>query len=120
MQLYLPLFPGYLFLRGGIERRLDLMTVYGVLGLVGTGGVPAAIEENEIEAIRRPTANAVHIEPHQYLSFGDWVRVTSGAFMGLAWIIHDFTGEKRKDALKGVMNTGFLANPAFPFGASQR
>ena len=25
----------------------------------------------------------------------------------LAWIIHDFTDEKRKDALKGVMNTGF-------------
>jgi len=25
----------------------------------------------------------------------------------LAWIIHDFTGEKRKDALKGVMNNGF-------------
>jgi hypothetical protein len=25
----------------------------------------------------------------------------------LAWIIHDFTGEKRKDALKGLMNTGF-------------
>jgi hypothetical protein len=38
----------------------------------------------------------------------------------LAWIIHDFTGEKRKDALKGLMNTGFLANPAFSFGASQR
>ena len=38
----------------------------------------------------------------------------------LAWIIHDFTGEKRKDALKGVMNTRVLANPAFPFGASQK
>jgi hypothetical protein len=25
----------------------------------------------------------------------------------LTWIIHEFTGEKRKDALKGVMNTGF-------------
>jgi hypothetical protein len=25
----------------------------------------------------------------------------------LAWIIHDFTGERRRDALKGVMNTGF-------------
>jgi hypothetical protein len=25
----------------------------------------------------------------------------------LTWIIHDLTGEKRKDALKGVMNTGF-------------
>jgi CHASE3 domain sensor protein len=42
------------------------------------------------------------------------------AATGLAWIIHDFTGEKRKDALKGVMNTGFWQNPAFPFGASQR
>jgi hypothetical protein len=25
----------------------------------------------------------------------------------LAWIIHDFSGEKRKDALKELMNTGF-------------
>jgi hypothetical protein len=25
----------------------------------------------------------------------------------LAWIIRDFTGEKRKDALKEVMSTGF-------------
>ena len=25
----------------------------------------------------------------------------------LAWIIHEFSGQKRKDALKGMMNTGF-------------
>jgi hypothetical protein len=31
----------------------------------------------------------------------DWAR------RALAWIIHDFAGEKRKDALKEVMNTGF-------------
>src|SRR5262249_27243999 len=30
-----------------------------------------------------------------------------GAIIALAWIIHDFAGEKRRDALKGVMNTGF-------------
>jgi len=29
------------------------------------------------------------------------------AMARLAWIIHDFTGDKRKDALKGLMNTGF-------------
>ncbi len=33
----------------------------------------------------------------------------------LAWIIHQGSSQKRKDALKGVMNTGF-ADPAFPFG----
>jgi hypothetical protein len=35
----------------------------------------------------------------------------------LAWIIHQGSSQKRKDALKGMMNTG-LADPAFPFGAS--
>src|SRR5208337_167599 len=30
-----------------------------------------------------------------------------GSVEDLAWIIHDFAGKKRKDALKGVMNTGF-------------
>jgi hypothetical protein len=35
----------------------------------------------------------------------------------LAWIIHEASSQKRKDALKGMMNTGFL-DPAFPFGAS--
>jgi len=35
----------------------------------------------------------------------------------LAWIIHEVSSQKRKDALKGMMNTGF-AHPAFPFGAS--
>jgi hypothetical protein len=35
----------------------------------------------------------------------------------LAWIIHEISSQKRKDALKGMMNTGF-ADPAFPFGAS--
>ena len=35
----------------------------------------------------------------------------------LTWIIHPVSSQKRKDALKGMMNTGF-AHPAFPFGAS--
>jgi hypothetical protein len=36
------------------------------------------------------------------------VQKQRSVFVGpLAWIIHDFAGEKRKDALKEVMNTGF-------------
>jgi len=37
--------------------------------------------------------------------------------IAIAWIIHPVSSQKRKDALKGMMNTGF-AHPAFPFGAS--
>jgi phage gp29-like protein len=38
-------------------------------------------------------------------------------YRALAWIIHQVSSQKRKDALKGMMNTGF-PDPAFPFGAS--
>jgi hypothetical protein len=56
-----------------------------------------------------------HIEPVvaafaliEELLVGGNEEVRNAASIGfLAWIIHDLTGEKRKDALKGVMNTGF-------------
>ncbi len=35
----------------------------------------------------------------------------------LAWIIHEVSSQERKDALKGMMNTG-VAAPTFHFGAS--
>src|SRR5208282_5286792 len=51
--LSLPLFPCYVFLKGGIERRLQIITTPGMYGLVSSGGQPAAIPEVEIDAIRR-------------------------------------------------------------------
>jgi transcription antitermination factor NusG len=83
----LPLFPCYLFLRGGIDRQLHVLSAPGVLSLVGTGGKPAAIEASEIEAIQRATASAAHIEPHPYLSCGDYVRIRFGSLRGLEGIL---------------------------------
>ena len=56
----------------------------------------------------------------QTLNFGVYQfceLTTEGKYRCLAWIIHSVSSQKRKDALKGMMNTGF-AHPAFPFGAS--
>ncbi len=39
------------------------------------------------------------------------------ALKDLAWIIHEVSSQERKDALKGMMNTG-VAAPTFHFGAS--
>ncbi len=54
----------------------------------------------------------------------DWLTPTTQGtlvsgitYNALAWIIHEVSSQKRKDALKGMMNTGF-AHPASPFGAS--
>src|SRR5271165_2560617 len=41
--LSLPLFPCYVFLYGGLDRRLDIVTTPGVYALVSSAGQPAAI-----------------------------------------------------------------------------
>jgi transcription antitermination factor NusG len=68
--LSLPLFPCYVFLKGGLERRLDIMTTPGVFALVSTGQEPAAILNTEIEAIRRTIESGASIEPHSFIKCG--------------------------------------------------
>ena len=52
-ELLLPLFPCYVFLRGGLERRLDIMTTPGIHMLVTSGGHPAVVPDEEIYAVRQ-------------------------------------------------------------------
>jgi transcription antitermination factor NusG len=82
-----PLFPCYLFLRGGLERQLSIVTTPGVLGLVGFAGAPAIITDAEIEAVRQTIARCAHLEPHPFLKCGDWVRVKGGPLEGIEGIL---------------------------------
>ncbi len=86
-ELSLPLFPCYVFLRGGLERRLDILTTPGVHNLVGSAGRPAAIPESEIEAVRRVVEKDTTVESYPFLKCGDWVRVKSGSLEGIEGIL---------------------------------
>lgn len=86
-QISLPLFPCYVFLRGGMERRLEILTTPGIHALVGSGGRPAVIPQEEIEAVRRVIEKRMSVEPHPFLKCGDWVRVTSGPLEGVEGIL---------------------------------
>src|SRR5580704_16141549 len=81
--LSLPLFPCYVFLNGGIERRLQILTTPGIYGLVSSAGQPAAIPDVEIEAIRRVVQSGARVETHPYLKCGNWVRVKCGPLAGI-------------------------------------
>jgi transcription antitermination factor NusG len=81
-ELLLPLFPCYVFLRGGLERRIDIITTPGIHMLVTSGGHPAVVPDEEIYAVRQLVENAQRVEPHPFLRSGDWVRVKSGPLMG--------------------------------------
>jgi transcription antitermination factor NusG len=85
--LFLPLFPCYVFLSGGLERRLDIMTTPGIHALVSNAGQPAAIPPVEIDAIRRAVESGSRVEPHPLLKCGDWVSVKCGPLAGIEGIL---------------------------------
>jgi len=86
-ELILPLFPNYVFIRGGLERMLILVTTPGIHSLVSWGGRPANIPPDEIEAVRRLVGSSLPVEPHPFLKCGDRVRIKSGPLAGIEGIL---------------------------------
>ncbi|MGC2671241.1 MAG: UpxY family transcription antiterminator, partial [Candidatus Acidiferrum sp.] len=105
--LTLPLFPCYVFLKGGIDRRLHILTTPGVYGLVSSAGEPAAIPDIEIEAIRRVVESGARVETHPYLKCGNWVRVKSGPLTGIEGILL-----RKKNVSRLVLSVGILGTAA--------
>ena len=52
-KLSLPLFPCYVFVRGGLNRRLEVVTTPGIHSVLSSGEGVALIPEEEIRAIRK-------------------------------------------------------------------
>jgi transcription antitermination factor NusG len=82
-----PLFPGYLFCRLNPEHRLPLLTIPGVVHLVGVGKTPAPVEDAEIAAIQAAVHSGLKAEPWPFLEVGDQVRLESGPLTGLEGIL---------------------------------
>lgn len=87
MEVSLPLFPGYLFLHAGPDRKLSVLATPGVHSLVAFAGVPAVIPDGEIEAVRQAIATGMRVSPHPFLKSGDWVRVKCGPLEGMEGIL---------------------------------
>ena len=105
--LSLPLFPCYVFLKGGLDRRLDVMTTPGIYALVSNAGQPAAIPPAEIEAIRRAVESGARVEPHPFLKCGEWMRVKSGPLAGIQGIL-----VRKKNLCRLVLSVEMLGKSA--------
>lgn len=86
-KLELPLFPCYLFLRGGLERQFEVLGTPGVCWFVESGDRVAEIPENELEAILRIVNERLPVESHPFLKSGDLVRVRQGPLDGVEGIL---------------------------------
>jgi len=86
-ELLLPLFPNYVFIHGGLDRMLNIVTTPGVHSLVSWGARPADIPSEEIDAVRRLVESPLQVEPHPFLKCGDLVRIKSGPLEGMEGIL---------------------------------
>src|SRR5262252_3758754 len=103
----LPLFPGYVFFCGGLERRVELLSTPGVFSIVSFGNNAAEINGGEIETIRRACENRLAVQPHRFLTVGDRARVRTGPLAGAIGIL-----QKQKGAYRLVLSIELLGRSA--------
>jgi transcription antitermination factor NusG len=82
-EVELPLFPGYVFSAFDVNHRLPILTIPGVVHVVGVGRAPESIDRDELLAVERFVASSLAVEPWPFLKTGDAVVVDRGPLAGL-------------------------------------
>jgi transcription antitermination factor NusG len=100
----LPLFPCYVFVRGGLHRRLQVVTTPGIHMILSHGAEVAVIPEDEIGAIRRTIEGPCRMEPHPFLRCGERVRVIRGSLQGIEGLL-----VRKKNQFRLVLSVEMLA-----------
>jgi transcription antitermination factor NusG len=99
VQLELPLFPGYIFMRLALCNRLRVVQIPSVVRLVGFGGLPTALPDQEMEILRSRLSQSLRAEPHPFLTVGRRVRITRGPFAGLVGVL-----KRKRNSLRVVVS----------------
>jgi transcription antitermination factor NusG len=107
VQLEMPLFPGYVFVRIAFGLRLRVLEVPGVVHLVGFNGQPYPLADGEIESLRKGVMNASRIEPHPYLKVGSRVRIKNGPLAGVEGSL-----ARKKNTYRVVLSLDLIARSA--------
>lgn len=104
VEIELPLFPGYLFvrMRRSLETLFRVVEVPGVITIVGRGSSPEALEDAEIELLRNAMMNPHAAKPHKLMKAGDKVKITRGPLQGAEGFL---VREKGKDRVVLTIGT---------------
>jgi transcription antitermination factor NusG len=102
--LTLPLFPCYVFVKGGQDRRLQVVTTPGIHTILFHGESVAIVPEAEIQAIRKAVEGPFRVEPHPFLKCGERVRVTRGSLEGVEGILI-----RKKNLYRLVLSVDMMA-----------
>lgn len=82
-ELETPLFAGYVFCRFEPREKVRVLNTPGVGRIVGFGGAPAPLEDEEIGGIRAAVESGLPLWPWRLLHAGDKVRIERGPLRGV-------------------------------------
>jgi transcription antitermination factor NusG len=105
--LSLPLFTCYVFLKGGLERRWEVLNTPGIYELLSTRGQPIAIPTAEIDAIQQVMKSGLRLEPHRLLKIGERVRIKRGPLADLQGLL-----VRKKNVYRLVISVEMLGRAA--------
>jgi transcription antitermination factor NusG len=91
----LPLFPGYVFCRFDVQKRLPILVTPGVISVVGSGKIPIPLDDSEITAIQMVVQSGLPVQPCPYLEVGQRVRIRDMALAGVEGVLCNFRGADR-------------------------
>ena len=94
-ELDLPLFPGYLFCRFEAYERAAVLSIPGVLSVVGIGRTPIPVDSNEIAAVQLVGQAGFSARPWSYVEIGEAVRLDRGPLQGLTGIVVQCKSESK-------------------------
>jgi len=100
----LPLFPSYLFVRVQLADRVQVVSVPGVVNIVGIHGRPSPIPDEEIAPLRDCFMRHIGMEPHPYLVAGRCVRIRKGPLVEMEGILI-----RRKGQFRLVLSVNLIA-----------
>jgi transcription antitermination factor NusG len=92
VQLQRPLFAGYVFVRFSPQQKLSVVSIPGVLHLLGGSGCHTVSCE-ELERIRVGLASGYVLRPHPGIAVGTNVRVRGGVFDGVCGVVRELRRE---------------------------
>lgn len=99
-EIEVPLFSGYCFVRFGLQEKLPVQKVSGVVEIVGSSGRPEPIPDTEIAALKTLMTSVLPYDPHPYLHEGMTVEVVRGPLQGVHGIL--LRKDKRHRLVIGV------------------
>lgn len=84
-----PLFPGYLFCRFDVYNRLPVVSLPGVVHIVGLGRTPVPVDEDELESLKIVVQAGLPVEPEPAPApaVGQSIRINRGPLAGAGGIV---------------------------------